>query len=101
MSDGTKTAVCDYGCGAEDTVIDKGSMLEHIDMDEDKICDDCGSEIKEEKCICACHQRDLINKIFTKIVNLLRRMLGINYSCDCGAVHTEGLTLIWKRIGLF
>ena len=30
LSDGTKTACCDYGCGAVDTVLDEGSATGHI-----------------------------------------------------------------------
>lgn len=39
-ADGTKTAVCDNGCGAEDTVTDAGSMLQH--SFENGVCIGCG-----------------------------------------------------------
>ncbi len=39
-ADGTKTAVCDYGCGATDTVIDEGSQTDH--SYQDGKCTVCG-----------------------------------------------------------
>ncbi|MBE6774420.1 MAG: hypothetical protein E7544_09405 [Ruminococcaceae bacterium] len=44
-ADGTKTAECVNGCGATDTVADEGTMLDHVDEDGDKLCDDCETEI--------------------------------------------------------
>ena len=35
-SDGTKTAICDYGCGAKDTVTDEGSKITVSDITSDK-----------------------------------------------------------------
>ena len=44
-ADGTKTASCIHGCGAEETVTDEGTKLDHADEDGDDICDDCEAEI--------------------------------------------------------
>lgn len=41
-ANGTKTAVCDNGCGAEDTVTDTGSMLQH--SFENGVCGGCGEK---------------------------------------------------------
>ena len=97
-ADGTKTAECDNGCGKKDTVADEGSKLDHVDEDADEICDDCGNSIheSEEDCECTCHRDDLLNQLFNKIIQLIRRIFGINSTCECGTVHTSGLTPIWK-----
>ena len=97
-ADGTKTAECDNGCGKKDTVADEGSKLDHVDEDADEICDDCGNSIheSEEDCKCTCHRDDLLNQLFNKIIQLIRRIFGINSTCECGTVHTSGLTPIWK-----
>ena len=44
-ADGTKTAECVNGCGTEDTVTDEGTILDHVDKDGDKVCDECQDEI--------------------------------------------------------
>ncbi|MBQ3085827.1 MAG: leucine-rich repeat domain-containing protein [Clostridia bacterium] len=96
--DGTKTALCDRGCGKRKTVTDKGSKLPHIDEDGDEVCDVCGNSvyISVEECECTCHHTDVFNRFVYKIIQFIRRMFGINSSCDCGTVHTEGLTPFWK-----
>jgi len=45
LQDGTKTAYCDYGCGATDTKVDEGTILEH--KFTDYISDKNGSCIKD------------------------------------------------------
>ena len=45
-ADGTKIALCDNGCGAEDEVADTGSMKSHVDADGDGKCD-IGKEAME------------------------------------------------------
>ena len=76
--DGTKTAECDNGCGAKDTITDEGSALNHSEPDtwtmndEEhwKICDReaCATEIEgtrgahvyetDNKCICGKQKSD-------------------------------------------
>ena len=76
--DGTKTAECDNGCGAKDTITDEGSALNHSEPDtwtmndEEhwKICDreGCATEIEgtrgahvyetDNKCICGKEKPD-------------------------------------------
>lgn len=43
--DGTKTAYCDNGCGLTSTLNDVGSMLPHVDENNDKHCDNGGEEL--------------------------------------------------------
>ncbi len=44
---GTKTAVCDNGCGETDTVTAEDTMLNHADEDGDNICDNCETVIND------------------------------------------------------
>ena len=46
-ADGTKTAICLNGCGETDTVTAEDTMLDHVDEDGDKHCDECENEIEE------------------------------------------------------
>ncbi len=59
---GTKTAKCDYGCGATDTIIDEGSMLEHefttYISDGNATCTENGT--KTAKCDYGCETTDTI-----------------------------------------
>ena len=102
IADGTKTAECANGCGKKDTVEDEGSMLEHVDEDGDDLCDECGDDmhVSVADCECTCHRKDVLNQFFYKIIQLIRKLFGINSSCSCGTVHTSGLTPIWKIIVL-
>ena len=101
-ADGTKTAECANGCGKKDTVEDEGSMLEHVDEDGDDLCDECGEDmhVSVADCECTCHRKDVLNQFFYKIIQLIRKLFGINSTCECGTVHTSGLTPIWKIIVL-
>ena len=97
-ADGTKTAACDNGCGKKDTVADEGSKLDHVDENGDDLCDECGNDMRVSvaDCECTCHRDDPLNQFFNKIIQLIRRIFGINSTCECGTVHTSGLTPIWK-----
>ena len=53
-------------------------------------------EIAVDECTCTCHHTDPFNKLVFKLIQFIRRLFGINSSCACGTVHTEGLTPIWK-----
>ena len=78
-SDGTKTATCLNGCGATDTVADEGTMLDHIDEDGDKLCDDCGGELYERCDICGgkAHGDDKIQILFCMIITIIRFVTSI------------------------
>ena len=99
-ADGTKTAECDNGCGKKDTVADEGSKLDHVDENGDDLCDECGNDtrVSVADCECTCHRDDPLNQFFYKIIQLIRRIFGINSTCECGTVHTSGLTPIWKKV---
>ena len=99
-ADGTKTAECDNGCGKKDTVEDEGSKLDHVDENGDDLCDECGNDMRVSvaDCECTCHRDDPLNQFFNKIIQLIRRIFGINSTCECGTVHTSGLTPIWKKV---
>ena len=61
-ADGTKTAKCDYGCGATDTIADKGSKLDHkftkYVSNGDATCTADGT--KTAKCDYGCGEEDTI-----------------------------------------
>ncbi|MBQ3086691.1 MAG: hypothetical protein IJC45_05095, partial [Clostridia bacterium] len=88
-------------CGKINTVTDKGSKLDHVDANGDDVCDDCHSDlhVSVEDCECTCHRTDIFNRFVYKILQFIRKLFGINSKCDCGTVHTEGLTPFWKIIG--
>ncbi len=100
--DGTKTAECANGCGASETIEDEGSKLDHVDEDVDNICDECGNnvQISEEDCACTCHRSDVFNSMINRILQMIRKLFGINSTCECGTVHTSGLTPFWKIISI-
>ena len=76
-ADGTKTAYCEYGCGAEDKVTDVGSMQNHIDTREcDSVvtpptceeggyttftCKGCGYEFKGDETAPTGHDWELVD----------------------------------------
>ena len=78
-ADGTKTAECVNGCGATDTVADEGTMLDHVDEDGDKLCDDCGEEVYDRCDICGgkAHGDDKIQLVFCMIITLIRFVTSI------------------------
>ena len=62
QADGTKTAECDYGCGATDTIADEGSKLDHkftkYVSNNDATCKNVGT--KTAKCDYGCGSTDTV-----------------------------------------
>ena len=69
QADGTKTAKCDYGCGATDTIADKGSKLDHkftkYVSNDDATCMTDGT--KTAKCDYGCGEEDTITDEGSKL----------------------------------
>ena len=76
-NDGTKTAHCIYDCGLEDTIVDEGTKKEHVDDNNNGVCDNC----KGEFCgICGEIHNDMIRSLFcllAEVIRLLFVFLGI------------------------
>ncbi len=89
MSDGTKSRMCSYYCGAIDTVTDEGTKLDHTDEDGDYICDyDCGHEFEKpaDNCDHLCHKTGFVGFIW-KIVQFFWKLFRMNPVCECGVAH--------------
>ncbi|MEE1012668.1 MAG: hypothetical protein U0L11_11620, partial [Acutalibacteraceae bacterium] len=76
----------------EVTVDDPGSMLEHIDENNDRLCDyGCGHEFENPADTCGhfCHSDNWFVNFFWNIINLFFRILNIQQYCDCGLLHYD------------
>ena len=78
-------------CGVSETRIINETG--HTDSDNDGICDECGTKIKEDvpdtekNCGCLCHSKNKFASFFWKIKLFLIRLFGIQRVCDCGKAH--------------
>ena len=107
--DGTKTAVCDHGCGYTDTETDLGSATGHEWLDATteapKTCKHCGEtegeklpevevepdtdptpdEPSDEKNHDECaSEANAWQKLINAIINFFRSLLGLPEECICG-----------------
>ena len=93
-SDGTKTAVCDYGCGEQSTVADTGTKLAHDFTGEVKTNNDGTHSYKCTGCdeygaAASCTYSSSVTKPAT-----CSEKGEITYTCDtCGYIYTEELPL--------
>lgn len=78
-------------CGVSETRIINETG--HTDSDNDGMCDECGTKIKEDvpdtekNCGCLCHSKNKFASFFWKIKLFLIRLFGIQRVCDCGKAH--------------
>ena len=91
-ADGTKTALCGYGCGKTDKVTDTGSKKAHIDANGDSKCDIGGEAMENtatsDNCDHLCHSNNwFIKNIIWKIVSFFWKLFRMNPTCTCGAAH--------------
>ena len=90
MADGTKTAHCDYGCGATDTVTDRGSRLPHVFVNyvsnEDATCTADGT--KTAHCDYGCGTTDTVTDEGTKIPHVFTDYVS-NGDATCTADGTK------------
>lgn len=68
-ADGTKTAYCIYDCGETDTVVDEGTMTDHIDANGNGECDYCAGEYCD---ICGVLHEDFISECICLIFEFIR-----------------------------
>ena len=90
MADGTKTAHCDYGCGATDTVTDRGSRLPHVFVNyvsnEDATCTADGT--KTAYCDYGCGTTDTVIDEGTMIPHVYTNYVS-NGDATCTADGTK------------
>ena len=71
------------------------SILEHIDMNYDGICDTCKVFIADENCHCVCHSSGFDRFIYDLLlavqkmfkINLLSKVFGLDWRCKCNIAH--------------
>ena len=89
-ADGTKTAKCDYGCGATDTIADKGSKLDHkftkYVSNGDATCTADGT--KTAKCDYGCGETDTIADKGSKLDHKFTKYVS-NGDATCTADGTK------------
>ena len=86
MTYGKVTILCE-DCGnyiSEEWIAPSG----HHDHNNDGECDDCSAPTTvSDECGCACHKDSMIARIIYSISRFFWKLLKINKSCTCGAVH--------------
>ena len=90
QADGTKTAKCDYGCGATDTIADEGSKLTHkftkYVSNNDATCQADGT--KTAKCDYGCGATDTIVDEGSKLTHKFTKYIP-NNDATCQADGTK------------
>ena len=90
QADGTKTAKCDYGCGATDTIADEGSKLTHkftkYVSNNDATCQADGT--KTAKCDYGCGATDTIADEGSKLTHKFTKYIP-NNDATCMNVGTK------------
>ena len=90
QADGTKTAKCDYGCGATDTIADEGSKLTHkftkYVSNNDATCQADGT--KTAKCDYGCGATDTIADEGSKLTHKFTKYIP-NNDATCQADGTK------------
>lgn len=90
IADGTERRDC--FCGETETRSIPLIPDNHIDEDENNLCDNCGislsddDDIKEE-CSHLCHHTNAFTKFIWKIVQFFWKLFSINPTCSCGEAH--------------
>ena len=87
----TERGYTTYICECGDTYVDDYvAATGHADNDNNGYCDICNETVEVENpsndCNCGCHQTG-IKKIIYIIVLFFQRLLSLNKTCDCGAIH--------------
>lgn len=89
-ADGTKTAKCDYGCGATDTIADEGSKVDHkftkYVSNNDATCMTDGT--KTAKCDYGCGEEDTITDEGSKLDHRFTKYVP-NNDATCKNVGTK------------
>lgn len=82
---GEMIGVCKVCGNINKAVVEK---KEHVDENDDGICDNCNSRISSnnKKCSHICHKSGIAGFVW-KILNFFYRLFGINERCECGAMH--------------
>ncbi len=80
-----------YTCACGDSYIsDYVDVIDHIDSNGDKNCDDCGAFIdstdSNNNCSHLCHKKGFMGFIW-KIINFFQKLFGTNPVCECGMAH--------------
>ena len=69
QADGTKTAECIYGCGLKDTIVDEGTMKDHVDANGNGTCDYCAGEFCE---LCGKLHTDFLSRVICLLAEFIR-----------------------------
>ena len=89
--DGTKSAMCEYGCGWEDTIVDEGSKLGHkftkYTSNNDATCEQDGT--KTASCDNGCGKKNTVTEEGTKLGHKFNKYTANNdATCEQDATET-------------